>query len=91
MYEVKKASIVRDSGLLRVLPLEDNGQDGFRSLYVVECPTKNLTFRTGRPVYDDDGKLMRELILVVDKPDFDIQSIVGMHLSSICQTETAGQ
>ncbi len=81
MYEVKRASVYRETGLLRVLPLEVHGPTDLRLLYVVECPTKCLTFRGGRVVYDDDGDLSPEYIFIVEKPDFDIKAIIGMHLS----------
>ncbi|MFO0884018.1 MAG: hypothetical protein U0894_07525 [Pirellulales bacterium] len=81
MYEVKRASVYRETGLLRVLPLEVHGPTESRLLYVVGCPTKCLTFRGGRVVFDDDGNLSPEFIFIVEKPDFDIKSIIGMHLS----------
>lgn len=81
MYRITKASIVRDAGLLRVVPI-DGESDHSQFLYVVESPPKCLTFRTGRPIYDEEGHLTPELILVVDKPDFKIESIIGTHLSS---------
>ncbi len=91
MYQITKASVVKDAGLLRVRPIGDGESDHSKHLCVVESPSKCLTFRTGRPVYDEEGRLTPELILVVEKPDFEIETIVGMHLSSIPDSESAGQ
>jgi hypothetical protein len=84
-YLIQKASIVRDAGLLRVSPIEDGDPQNSMILYVVESPTKCLTLRAGRPVYDEENRLTPDFILIVEKPDFEIKSIIGMHLSSIRQ------
>ena len=86
MYQIMKARLVRDAGLLRVLPINDGDPAHSNLLRVLESPPKCLTFRAGRPVYDEEGRLTSELIFIVEKPDFDIESIIGMHLSSILET-----
>jgi hypothetical protein len=83
IYLVKKATIVRDSGLVRVLPIEDGTSDKLTQLHVIESPTKCLTFRASRRIFDEAGHDTSEFIFIVEKPNFDIKSIIGMHLSSV--------
>jgi hypothetical protein len=47
---------------------------------VVELPTKHVMLRSGRHIRNEAGEYTEEMIFIVEVPDFDIQTIIGMHL-----------
>lgn len=49
-------------------------------------PEKRLQFRTGRPIYDSDGRLAKERIIIAEVPDFDVATLVGKEISNAAAT-----
>lgn len=102
-FNVLHASTVRESGIMRVEEVDRTGNEFGDSqvFFVVGEPDKKLVFRSGRPVYDDDGRLKAERIFIVEKPDFDITVIVGKQIVCVGkqtdesigerESETAGE
>jgi len=81
LYRVVHASVRRDCVSLRVVPENEVGGSGW---YTVEGdPEKLLRIRTGRHIYDDDGNLLAEVILIMEMPDFDVTTIIGKRIVSV--------
>ena len=75
-YRVEHASVIRNSGLLRVAPVATDLRAG-DVLVVDGDATRSVVFRTARPTYDANNNIQPERIFVVELPDFDITSLVG--------------
>ena len=70
-YRVQHASVIRNSGLLRVSPVSQDLAEG-ELLSVDGDPTRTVVFRTGRRTYDADNNLQPELIFVIEVPNFSL-------------------
>ena len=81
-FRVLHASVLRDSGILRVVPEGDPSDDSL-SFSVEGEPDKRLQFRTARPIYDSNGELLSERIFVVDRPEFDLTTLIGKRICNV--------
>jgi hypothetical protein len=81
-YIVRSASIRRNSGILGV-ELEVLDPKLGCILEVVGQPGKRVTFRVGRPVFDDADGVLSKSIMIIEPPDFPIQELVGQRLADV--------
>lgn len=80
VYRVLHATARRSSGILRVIPEDDLPNNSF-CLAVEGEPDKKLQIQAGRPIFNEDGSLSVEKILIVESPDFDLTTLIGKRLT----------
>jgi hypothetical protein len=80
MYRVLHASIRRGSGIIRVV---GEGDECLATTLIVDgAPTKRVCLRSARPIFNEDNTLSSEIILIVEEPEFEIETLVGELLVS---------